>query len=594
MLVRLYSETNLLVKDISFEPGINIILGRYSGDKEAKGINGIGKSSLVRLINFCFLSASAEKIFGQPKYDFLKKGDHNIILEFVYDDKKYFLKRSFAELDKVQFGSIPTKLETYEKAEMKKLLTNVLFPIENDEVFFEGNRFGTLLNFFLKDDLESQKRFDALNFLGYSGANVKDIAIYNFFLLNLPTKNLLQYAEVSKDYDDKSSAVREMEKTVKATTGKSIEEFKTEKIQVEQKISLLERSLSDYNFLEKYKNIEVELIELTKKINEQLEIYHIYNHDLKRLKDLYTYDIAIDTEQIKKLLNEALQTFGDLVKKSLDEVIGFKKDILANRNKFLVKKEQNLQKNIDAALKSLSTLEAQRSILYRKLKEKGALESIENTYKDLINEKTTLERTMQYIGNIEEIQNILIDLDVTISELKRDILNDLSKYEGALNLMRGLFKEILENAIFIDESSDNAYFDIKRLTNTKRNQLPFKFEVEIPKAEALGQARLKLIAYDLMVFFNSIRNGRKLPDFLVHDGVYHSISHKSMINTLNYISRQFNQTPTFQYIATFNEDEIEVSEENEGTYGKFDFNWKEDVILTLSDVKENMLFRQVF
>ncbi|MFI5136891.1 MAG: DUF2326 domain-containing protein, partial [Sphingobacteriales bacterium] len=66
-----------MVKDISFEPGINIVLGKYSGDKEAKGINGIGKSSLVRLINFCFLSASAEKIFIQPKYDFLKKGEHN-------------------------------------------------------------------------------------------------------------------------------------------------------------------------------------------------------------------------------------------------------------------------------------------------------------------------------------------------------------------------------------------------------------------------------------------------------------------------------------------------------------------------------------
>lgn len=594
MLIRLYSETNLLVKDISFEPGINIILGRYSGDKEAKGINGIGKSSLIRLINYCFLSNTAEKIFLQPKYNFLRKDDHNIILEFSANEKKYFIKRFFAESEKIYFGSSPLSLELYEKSEMRKLLTNSLFPIENDSIFFDGNRFGTLLNFYVKDDLESQKRFDALNFLGYSGANVKDIAIYNFFLLNLPTKNLIRYAEVSKEYDAKSGAVKEMEKTVKATTGKSIEEFKTERIQVEQKIAMLEKSLTEYNFLDNYKDIELSLIELTKKINDQLEIYHVYNHDLKRLKELYNYDISVDTNQIRKLLNESLQTFGDLVKKSLDEVIEFKKDILANRNKFLVKKEQALQNNIDAALKSLSTLEAERSILYKKLKEKGALQSIENAYTDLVKEKTSLERTTQYIGNIEEIQNILIDLDVTISELKRDVLNDLSAFEGTLNLLRGLFKEILENAIFIDESSENAYFDVKRVTNTNRSQLPFKFEVEIPKAEALGQARLKLIAYDLMVFLNSLRNNRKLPDFLVHDGVYHSISHKSIVNTLNYISRQFNQNPKFQYITTFNEDEIEVSKENEDTYGKFDFKWKDNVILTLSDVKENMLFKQVF
>lgn len=594
MLVRLYSETNLLVKDISFEPGINIILGKYSGDKDANGINGIGKSSLVRLINFCFLSGSAEKIFSQPKYEFLRKNEHNIILEFSLNGKKYFIKRYFAKLDQIYFGSIPDRLEAFEKSEIKKLLTNVLFPIEKDTVFFEGNRFGTLLNFFIKDDLESQKRFDALNFLGYANPNVKDIAIYNFFLLNLPTKNLVRYAEVSKDYDSKSGTVKELERTVKATTGKSIEEFKTEKIQVEQRISLLEKSLSDYNFLENYKNIEGDLVELTKKINIQLETYHSYNHDLKRLKELYAYDIEIDTDQIRKLLNEALQTFGDLVKKSLDEVINFKKDILANRNKFLVRKEQGLQKNIDAALKNLSQLEGERSVLYKRLKEKGALESIENTYKDLINEKSNLERTMQYIGGIEEIQDILIDLDVTISELKRDILSDLAQYEKALNSVRALFKDILENAIFIDESSDSAYFDVKRLTNTKRNHLPFKFEVEIPKAEALGQARLKLIAYDLMVFFNNIKSDRKLPDFLVHDGVYHSVSHKSTTNTLNYIARRFNSDPSFQYITTFNEDEIEISEENEGTYGKFEFNWKENVIITLSDSKDSMLFKQVF
>ena len=149
MLVRLYSETNLLVKDITFEPGINIILGKYSGDKDAKGINGIGKSSLIRLINYCFLSNSAEKIFNHPKYQFLKEGEHNIVLEFLVGKKKYFIKRYFAEEDKIYFGSSPVKLEKYEKSEIKKLLTNTLFPISNNEVFFEGNRFGTLLNFFV-------------------------------------------------------------------------------------------------------------------------------------------------------------------------------------------------------------------------------------------------------------------------------------------------------------------------------------------------------------------------------------------------------------------------------------------------------------
>jgi hypothetical protein len=65
MLIRIYSETNL-IDAVPFHNGINIILGKYSGDKEARGINGIGKSTLVRLVDFTLLSGKAEK-------DLLKK-----------------------------------------------------------------------------------------------------------------------------------------------------------------------------------------------------------------------------------------------------------------------------------------------------------------------------------------------------------------------------------------------------------------------------------------------------------------------------------------------------------------------------------------
>ena len=64
MLIRLYSDTNLF-KTVSFHNGINIILGSYSDEVDARGINGIGKSSLVRLIDFVLLSGKAEKIFNQ-------------------------------------------------------------------------------------------------------------------------------------------------------------------------------------------------------------------------------------------------------------------------------------------------------------------------------------------------------------------------------------------------------------------------------------------------------------------------------------------------------------------------------------------------
>ncbi|MCW5924777.1 MAG: DUF2326 domain-containing protein [Saprospiraceae bacterium] len=592
MLVRLYSETNLLLHDVPFEPGINIVLGRYSGKKEATGVNGIGKSSLVRLINYCFLSRSAEKIFESNQYEFLRKDEHNIALEFQMGGKRYFIKRYFAEKSKVHFGTRPDRLEMYEKQEAKEVLNNIFFPTVDSRVVLEGNRFGTLLNFFVKDDLENQKRIEPLDFFDYS-ASTKDIALYNFFLLNLPTRNLARFAELTTESKSKSDTVTELTKTLEARTGRTVQEFRSEKLEIESRILRLERTLGDYKFLEQYKNIENELVELTKKINDRLEAYHSQNHELKRLRELYTQDFQVDTVQVQKIYNEVRETFGDLVRKKLDEVIAFRQEILENRNRFLLKKEQQLTLGIQNELSAISKLEEQRSVLYQKLKEKGALESIENIYKELINERSGLESAMSSVNEIDRLQEIIADQEVIISEVKRDIQQDLKDFESIVARHRASFKDILNNALFLGEGSEKAYFDVDIVTSARQQgNLPFKINVEIPKSKSHGNSRLKLIAYDLMVFLGNIRQGRKLPDFLIHDGVYHAISHKTKVNTLNYIAHEFNKNPTFQYIVTFNEDELEVPESKEDSFGTLDFNWRKNVVIELEDTPEKMLFKR--
>src|SRR5690606_30532120 len=97
---------------------------------------------------------------------------------------------------------------------------------------------------------------------------------------------------------------------------------------------------------------------------------------------------SIDLDKIQKLYNETVTTFGNFVKKSLDEVIDFKKQLLANRNKYLLEEEKKLQSAIDQSFKQLEKLEKNRSQLFSLLKERGALDKIESTYERLVNEKT--------------------------------------------------------------------------------------------------------------------------------------------------------------------------------------------------------------
>jgi uncharacterized protein YydD (DUF2326 family) len=593
MLVQLYSETDLLLKTFRFEPGINIILGRYSEDKEKKGINGIGKSSLVRLIDYALLSNSTEKRFSQPQYDFFRKEGHNIVLEFKSEEKSYFIKRYFNKEDKVLFGSSLNNLDEYTKSELKSILTSKLFPFQKEEIVFEGERYGTLMDFFIKDDLENQKRIDPINFSAGTSRQTSK-AIFNFFLLGLPTKSIIKYEELSKEYDHFSKTAKGIENKIRIDVGKSIEEFKSERIKIEQSISLLEKSLKDYKFLDNYKNIEGQLVEITTQINDKLKEYHSLNRKHKKVKETFQFNQDIDIKQIRKLYNEVLTTFGDIVSKTLEEITTFKKEILDNRNKFLITKEVQLQKSIDHILKEISTLEQRRSALYKRLEEKGALESIVNTYEQLTIEKTHLAGNLQILKQIDDLHEMMSNLDVTISEVKRDISNDLKQYGKVIDDLRTIFLEILQHAILLEDDNSSGYFDISPKPDTRRNQMPFKIEVEIPKADALGQSRLKIVAYDMMVFLKNIREGRQFPQFLIHDGVYHGISLNTKIKALNYIYHQHLTYPSFQYIVTFNEDEIYIPDDKKNVVGDFEFNMADTIVAEFTDSPSGMIFKRDF
>lgn len=593
MLDKLYSETGLLVRDVEFHPGINIILGKYSGDNKARGINGIGKSSLVRLIDYAFISDKAEKIFNKPQYDFLRTENHNIVLEFKVEDQTFFIKRYFQKTDIIYFGKDPNDLNEYNSTDMKKILMAKLFPVENNSVFLEGTRFRSLMNFFIKDDLKNQERIDPTNFVS-SKMSQKKLAVYNFFLLNLSTKSIIEYNEMSDEYETYSKTINGLEEKIKIDTGKSIQEFQSDRFKIEDQITLLEKSLGDYKFLEAYKNVEDRIIEITTAINDKLAEYHSFNQKLKRVKESYRLSPELDTKEIRNLYNEVLFSFGDMVAKTLDEIQTFKRGIIENRNRYLITREKQFETTISQILAEISRLEIERSELYKKLEEKGALQSITNTYEQLISAKTDLDRNLYTLGQVNEIQEMLGNLDVSISKAKADIINHLRSCESELHELRRLFQEILKNAIFVDEDFRNAYFDISPRKKPRRNQLPFSMDVEIPKVDALGQSRLKIVAYDLMVFLNNIGTGRIFPGFLVHDGVFHAISRKTVINTLNYIFHRYLKNPTFQYIVTFNEDEINIPGDQQDLYGTFAFDWNKQVIAVYEDIPEKMLFKREF
>ncbi|MCY3998590.1 MAG: DUF2326 domain-containing protein [Flavobacteriaceae bacterium] len=416
--------------------------------------------------------------------------------------------------------------------------------------------------------------------------------MYSFYLLNVPTKNIVQFNKVSNDYDLKKKTLKVLTDKFQTDTGKGINEFRSEILKIEKKIHRLEDSLNNYDFLETHQDIQVELNKVINQINKKSTVYHTTNRELEKLKTSYSDVSNIDVDKIKKLYNDTKSKFGSFVKKTLDEVIEFKKQLLENRHKYLLEQENKLTKVIEITLEQLKDLEKKRSQLLLSLKEKGALDKIESTFEKLIEEKTQREKNMTSIKQIEEIETSITMHNAEITKIIVEIVNEVKHESNKLDDLRYLFQEILENAIYLDENFDGSYFDIT--VNSKSNRNPISISIQIPKADALGQERLKIVSYDLMVFLNNRRTHRRNPDFLIHDGVYHAISRRTISHVLNYVYHKANRLENFQYVLTFNEDEIDFYGKDVSKVEKLKFDLSDYIIAQLSDDEEKTLFKRFF
>lgn len=585
ILKQIYSETNLFNK-VTFKPGLNIIQGIYSNkEKEKSELNGIGKSTLVRLINYAFLSDSSKsKYFPTRKYDFLK--DHSITLEFEDDGKAYFIKRSFDKPNKPQFGTNSLSLDEFEYGELKSILGGLFFGRTNYKGYMDNSWFRDLMRFFVKDDVNHFQREDPLNFIN-THTGKYEVYTYNLFLLDLPNNSVKNYDELNRQIIDLRKDKKKWIDKLKDETGKNIEEVNTEVRLLDEKIDTFEKSIHEYEFLETYKDVEKELIAISNKINDALKKLTFYQRKLDEYKRSYEFDIEFDKERVIKTYKELKQIVGDLVSKQLEEVILFRKKLAENRKKFLVKKELELTNETEKLNKSISSLESKRKLLYKLLDEKHALDSIKNTYSLMIEEKTKKERLVTSVAQVDSIDTDIYTLNEQITKSVSEIANEMNNAQDKVRKISSLFYQIITDSIHV-ENKNEIIFDIRPTPEIKS---PLNIVVDVPKSNALGKSRFKILAYDLAVFFNIIESSRNLPHFLIHDGAFHGIDIRVIVRILNTVYSKFLERHNFQYIVTANENEVFIPEDKKSVYGSYNFELKDQIIATFKDSPDDMIFK---
>jgi len=588
-LVSLSSRSGLF-KEIVFKDGLNIILGQYTQD--GKDINGIGKTTIVFLIDYCLLADGPKKDFYSSKYNFLDQ--HSVSLRFTNSGELYRIDRTFDSQQKTKafFGKDETNLTEYTDKDLRIILGNLVMKNDTYSGVYDPSWFRTIMNFFVQDDHSFLAR-DANKIEKFiaGGQRKSQLLTYNMFLLGLDNSNIWKFdqdrVELKKLRNDQTVT----RKHITEQTGKSVDASKAEVESIERKVKQFEDNLDSYQFESSYTAIEHEIRELSQEIS-QLNFEHLdVGQKLSDIRESLKVNIDLEVDKIKEIYSEVNEQFADFVCKELDSVIAFRNDISINRSVFLNTREKRYIENLSDITNKIISLEEKRSKFYKRLEEQNAFDAIKSNYETLIEQQSSLESRRVYFNQLDLIEENIAGKKTDIDGIVADIVKSKRDIQQEINEIKDLFIEIVSNSVDTENSDVEPYLEFKSRPHATS---PILLNIEVPRSGSLGKGRFKILSYDLTVFLNACINKRDLPRFLIHDGVFHGIAHKTRIKLLNFLNYKFPQIGESQYIITLNEDEIIFPDDGQQLITKLDFNLKDCVIATLEDDPVKMFFGHEF
>ena len=224
------------------------------------------------------------------------------------------------------------------------------------------------------------------------------------------------------------------------------------------------------------------------------------------------------------------------------------------------------------------------------LDEKSAFDALKSAYNNLVEEKARLSGQLSYIEQLDFIEEEIASKKSNVGNTVAKIVAEKSKYSEIVDEIKAIYLDLVEGSVDVDSSDISPYFNIDFKANQKS---PIKLSLEVPRGSSLGKGRFKILAFDLTVYLSSVLRKTDFPSFLIHDGVFHAIAHKTRIKFLNYINSKLNSMNDVQYIITVNEDEI-IFPESEGVAVDLDFDLTDKTLIILEDKPDSMFLGREF
>lgn len=572
ILKRLYSEENHF-QPIQFDLGLNFISGDRSIDDQGNEIsqkqNSVGKSLSIELINFCLLKKRDQsRVFSDIPDKFLPK-EAFVNLHFSVNSQDYIISRNKINQIRIKKGDNSFKFYLFEEA--KTELNNILNFSNN---FLSARDY---INFSIKEEDYSYKHFVKLYQSSFC-----DLLKIHFYFFDLPQEILKKIKDSFIKFDSAKENLRKVNEFLE-DRDLDIDSLKAKQNQFDSEIKKMETELNYPNAVEAIEKNNKEINEMELELSKLLGQKKQLELDLLEMEDfsnIFEDDLYINDEDIKVVFNNYKSGLGAFIKKDLEDLRGFRDQVIQFKNNLITEKKSSIEDKIDLLNRQINIKQTQ----------------ITETFKDVIDTSSnTLVKNFRIFKNknkdLDEYIRAIKDFDgaehnkKTAKETFTSLIAELDKSIETIRLEKETFRKTF-NTIH-EEIMLNAHCNFDFFTtNDFEKEKFFQFRIFIDGHGGKGSNQTRAVIYDLTLITNEYTKKRH-HGLIIHDNLIFGLVDKdTSIKTLNFL----NKLPknTYQYIATVNSDDFDYAELNK----KFDFPMGKKVKARLT--KSKPLFYKPF
>ena len=515
-------------KTIKFKKGLNIVLADTIKNKKEDSRNGLGKTTLINIIHFCFGSTKYKEVLPISN---LKDWEFTVTLDLF--NEKIRATRSINNPSQIKINGncknfpVTPNDDYYSIDEWKKLLEVALFEYDYTEGLKYKPSFAMLSHYFIRTNNDFKSAFNNKN-TSYKPIDQK---ICTGFLLGLDWKLTSRY----KQLNDESKKLSKESSKLKDDYG-SKGEIIPEINRLTKEINEMSEELENFKIHKSYDNIKKNADELTSEIHDLVNESIILEKKLQKYNESVKEEDITDDFDLSEIYEQSNFIFNEKIQVTLEQSEKFHSAIIKNRKDFLENEINSIQTRLDEIEILKNKKSDKRSEYMEILNNFGALKEYTQLQELFVEKKQTLNELKEIINKYE---------DITLQ--KRKIKNELLNLESEFQINYNENKTHLNHLINLFSENSSKLYDYPGNLIIECSEKGFDFNIKIPRLNSDGKSKMTILCYDLMLAEDSPQI-----DFLVHDSnIFDGVDSRQIGSSLNLIYDK-----KLQYICMLNSDII--------------------------------------